>query len=85
MNIDPRLTEIDNALYRIATRALVIKDNRVLVVHEKDDGWWSFQGGGIDYGESIHDALVREVVDELGVIQEHATVDESLVFISIVQ
>lgn len=83
MQIDPRLTEIDNALYRIATRALVIKDNKILLVREKDDDWWSFPGGGVDYGETILEALIREAVEELGVPAEHITIGDSPAFISI--
>jgi 8-oxo-dGTP pyrophosphatase MutT (NUDIX family) len=83
MQIDPRLTEIDNALYRIATRVLVVKDNKVLLVREKDDDWWSFPGGGIDYGETIQEALIREVVEELGVTAEHIVVGDASAFISI--
>ncbi len=82
-NIDPRLTEIDNALYRIATRVLVIKGDKVLLVREKDDDWWSFPGGGVDYGETIREALLREVVEELGVEPEHITVEDAPAFISI--
>lgn len=35
MQIDPRLAEIDNALYRIAARVLVVKGNKVLLVREE--------------------------------------------------
>jgi 8-oxo-dGTP pyrophosphatase MutT (NUDIX family) len=83
MQIDPRLAEIDNALYRIATRVLVIKGNKVLLVREKDDDWWSFPGGGVDYGETIRDALIRETTEELGVSPEHITVEDKPAFISI--
>ena len=81
--IDPRLAQIDDALYRIATRVLVIKDKKVLLVREKDDDWWSFPGGGIDYGETIREALVREAVEELGVSPENITIDNEIAFISI--
>lgn len=83
MQIDPRLAKIDNALYRIATRVLVIKDDKVLLVREKDDDWWSFPGGGVDYGETIQDALIREVVEELGVEPDHIIVNDTPAFISI--
>lgn len=83
MTVDPRLTEIDDALYRIATRALVFKDEKVLLVREKDVDWWSFPGGGVDYGETIHEALLREAIEELGVAPEHVTIDDTLAFISI--
>lgn len=83
MQIDPRLAEIDNALYRIATRALLVKGDKVLLVREKDDDWWSFPGGGVDYGETIPQALIREVVEELGVAAGHVVVDDAPAFISI--
>jgi 8-oxo-dGTP diphosphatase len=81
--IDPRLPEIDNALYRISAKAIITNDDKVLLVHEKDTDWWGFPGGGIDYGETIHEALIREVNEELGVRPEHVTVDNALFFISI--
>lgn len=83
MQIDPRLAEIDNALYRISAKAIIAKDNKVLLVREKDDDWWSFPGGGVDYGETIHDALIREVTEELGVSSEHISVQDKPAFISI--
>lgn len=81
--VDPRLPEIDDALYRIAARVLVIKDKKVLLVREKDDDWWSFPGGGVDYGETLHEALIREVIEELGVPPKHIKLDETIAFISI--
>lgn len=68
MLIDPRLHEIDDALYRVAVRALVIQGDRLLVVKEVDGGdWWAIPGGGVDYGESLKECLLREIEEELGV------------------
>lgn len=67
MNIDPRLNEIDDCLYRVAARVLVVTDNKVLLVKEADDDWWALPGGGIDHGESIERSVTREIEEELGV------------------
>jgi len=66
MHIDPRLNEVDDCLYRVAVRVLIIQDERVLLVREHD-GWWSPPGGGVDHDETIESTLTREVEEELGV------------------
>ena len=66
-NIDPRLNDIDDCLYRVAIRVLIVQDNKILLVKEADDNWWALPGGGVDHGETIEASLVREVEEELGV------------------
>lgn len=68
MDIDSRLEEIDDSLYRVAVRALVVSGNKILAVKEVDGGdWWAIPGGGVDYGESLKDCLLREIEEEIGV------------------
>lgn len=53
-----------NAHYRVSVKA-VIRNNKneyLLVKEWKDD--WSFIGGGIDHGETVHEALKRELYEE---------------------
>ena len=80
MQIDPRLNGIDDCLYRVATKAMVVHDNQVLLVKEIPDTWWDFPGGGIDHGESVEDGLVRELQEELGVEPEHITTDFKIAY-----
>jgi 8-oxo-dGTP diphosphatase len=84
MNIDPRLEEIDDSLYRVAVRALVVSDNKILAVKELDgDDWWAIPGGGVDYGESLKDCLSREIEEEIGVLSTSVSSDFQIVHYNI--
>lgn len=76
MDVDSRLKEIDDSLYRVAVRALIVSDNKMLAVKEADGGdWWAIPGGGVDYGESLKDCLLREIEEEIGVISSSVSSD----------
>lgn len=58
-----------NKNFRPAVRALVIdEDNAVLLVKLvfPHGSWWVLPGGGINNGEDLHDALRRELHEEVG-------------------
>jgi 8-oxo-dGTP pyrophosphatase MutT (NUDIX family) len=80
MHIDPRLNDIDDCLYRVATRALIVQNNRVLLVKESSDDWWALPGGGIDHGETVESSLVREVEEELGVPAKEVSSDFQIAY-----
>jgi 8-oxo-dGTP diphosphatase len=53
--------------------AVVVEDGRVLLIkrgREPAKGQWSIPGGAVEVGETIHDALVREVHEETGLLVE---------------
>jgi len=75
MKIDQRLNEIDDCLYRVATKAFIVRKNRVLLVQEVPEMWWGFPGGGVDHGETIQSSLVREIEEELGVPADNVSSD----------
>jgi 8-oxo-dGTP pyrophosphatase MutT (NUDIX family) len=82
-NIDSRLSEIDTCLYRVSVKAIIENDDKFLLVKEEDDPFWSFPGGGVDYGESTEEALVRELSEELGVPTNKVKIDGQVAFIAI--
>lgn len=48
--------------------AIIIKDKQVFATQRgygEWQGWWEFPGGKIELGESPHDALKREIKEEL--------------------
>lgn len=54
---------------RLATRALILQDNRLLLVNAFPGGrsdLWCAPGGGVESGASLHDNLMREVYEETG-------------------
>ena len=62
------MTEYRNPRLRVAMIAR--DDNRrvLLLQHVREHGkYWVLPGGGVDPGESVEDALVREIGEELGV------------------
>ena len=83
MQIDPRLNDIDDCLYRVAIRVLIFQNNKVLLVQESQDMWWAFPGGGVDHGERVESSLVREVEEELGVPAKEVSSDFEIVHYNI--
>ena len=83
MQIDPRLNKIDDCLYRVAIRLLVVQADRVLLVKESGDGWWALPGGGIDHGDSVIAAALREIEEELGVASNNVMSDFEIVHYNI--
>jgi 8-oxo-dGTP pyrophosphatase MutT (NUDIX family) len=61
---------------RLAARVLPVSpDGRVLLLHEQDPArpgilYWGSIGGAVDPGESLQEALVRELFEETGLVAE---------------
>ena len=53
---------------RKASRAIVLNERgEAALLHVTADGYYKLPGGGLEAGESIEDALKREVLEEVGV------------------
>ena len=57
--------EIGYQTPKIDTRAVIFKDNKILLTHEKN-GTWSLPGGWCDVLESVKSNTLKEVKEETG-------------------
>ena len=51
---------------KVDVRAVVFRDDKLLMVREKVDGGWTLPGGWADVGDSPAEAVTREVFEESG-------------------
>lgn len=56
-----------NSLVPSVTAVVPDNSGAVLLVHRTDNDLWALPGGGIDIGESVADAAVRETKEETGI------------------
>lgn len=58
-----------NSFYRVSAVGVIRNDSgEYLMAHEH--GRWAFPGGGWDYGESLHEALKREMHEEIALTSD---------------
>ena len=58
---------------RLSARALVVHDGALLLVNatpDKGDGKWCTPGGGVEAGDHLKANIVREVMEETGLVIE---------------
>src|SRR5699024_8117903 len=58
--------ETGYATPKVDVRAVVFKDNKILMVQEETDGAWALPGGWGDIGLSPSEVAVKEVQEESG-------------------
>jgi len=59
------ISKYPNTFYRVSAKAIIRNEkNEVLLVKEMGSAW-SFPGGGIDHGETIHETFKRELYEEI--------------------
>ncbi|MFK3710399.1 NUDIX hydrolase [Leclercia adecarboxylata] len=75
-DIDPKtlhhVTESGYATPKTDVRAFILRDGKLLMVREAEDGLWSLPGGWADVGDTPSTAVCREVAEETG-LQVKAT------------
>lgn len=50
----------------VRTSAVILKDNKILLMHRKKNGeeYWVFPGGGVEDTETAEEGIIREVKEE---------------------
>ncbi|WP_058499537.1 NUDIX hydrolase [Legionella gratiana] len=51
---------------KVDVRAVILQEEKILLVKERLDGLWSLPGGWVDVSESPSEAMIREVREEAG-------------------
>lgn len=64
------------AFIRPSVRGILIRNGRIAMVYSRKYNYYKFPGGGIEQGESLHQALLREVAEESGLQVLESTVRE---------
>ncbi|HZR41441.1 MAG TPA: NUDIX domain-containing protein [Ktedonobacteraceae bacterium] len=59
-------SSINSRHFRIGVSALIFDEGRILLAHRRDIDWWNLPGGGMEIGETVEEALHREVREETG-------------------
>ncbi len=62
---------MDNPRIRIGARGIIVGDDGLIGVFNKQNkNEYKLPGGGVDEGESLEDAFIREVLEETGYLVE---------------
>jgi 8-oxo-dGTP diphosphatase len=56
----------DATSLRVSATAFIRENGRVLLQRRSDNGYWNLPGGGLELGESLAQACLREVREETG-------------------
>jgi 8-oxo-dGTP diphosphatase len=54
--------------YRVSVKGLCVREGEIMLLKESEaaSGKWELPGGGLDFGEDIHEGLKREIEEETG-------------------
>jgi 8-oxo-dGTP pyrophosphatase MutT (NUDIX family) len=56
-----------NSMVPAVTAVITDEAGRLLLIHRTDNDRWALPGGGVELGESVSDAVKREVREETGI------------------
>jgi 8-oxo-dGTP diphosphatase len=59
---------VPHCFYRVSVKALILDATRTkFLIVQEHDGSWDFPGGGLEWGATPHDELIREIQEEMGI------------------
>ena len=64
------------AFVRPSVRAVIVRDGKIAMVHSLKYDYYKFPGGGIEEGETLLEALIRETAEEAGLSIDASSVEE---------
>ncbi len=67
---DTKLLPKERLSFRPSVYGLLVDNGKILVVQNRNSGKYSLPGGGVEIGEKIKDALLREIQEETGITVE---------------
>ena len=59
-------TSVPNKPIEIIARAVILRDQQILLCRAKGADWFFLPGGHVEFGEMLERALTREIKEELG-------------------
>ncbi len=65
-----------HSFIRNSARSIIIRDDKVAMIHSLKYDFYKFPGGGIEQGEDPLEAMIRETREEAGLIVRRETVKE---------
>ena len=58
----------DHSFVRDSARSIIIKNGRIAMIHSLKYDYYKFPGGGIEPGETAEEAVIRETLEEAGLV-----------------
>ncbi len=60
--------ELPPSFFRTSIKALILDDEGRFLLIKEEDGTWELPGGGLDWGETPEECLIREIGEEMGLV-----------------
>ena len=64
--VEYQLPRGEQVHWRISAYPLVLRDKKILVIKPRWSDRWELPGGGVEMGEKINEAMIRECYEETG-------------------